>query len=151
MGRSKFSNLARSMPAGDLSLSARDRASNAIWILEELSSNYLRWHASFTKKQLDELDTITVLHCMLCAFQLLWHQCNNRSSREIATSNKRSCARTTGRRQSRQASTSVRQYLPVDAIIAISFKEPNEGLADCHIIGRGVVVQLLVPVLRSNT
>lgn len=48
------------------------------------------------------------------------------------------------------ALTSIRQHTPVGAIVSIRLQEGNEGLADGHVVGRSVVVQLLVPVLHPG-
>lgn len=48
------------------------------------------------------------------------------------------------------ALTSIRQHTPVRAIVSVRLQEGNEGLADGHVIGRSVVVQLLVPVLHPG-
>jgi len=45
--------------------------------------------------------------------------------------------------------TVFREDLPVHSIVAARLQECNVGLADAHVVWRGVVVQLLVPVLRD--
>ena len=50
----------------------------------------------------------------------------------------------------KRAPTSIREHAPVGAAVAPRLEEGNEGLADGHVVGRGVVVQLLVPVLHPS-
>ncbi len=44
--------------------------------------------------------------------------------------------------------TFVGEDAPVDAVVALGLQEGDEGFADGHVVGCGVVVQLLVPVLH---